>query len=336
MLNIINHRIKFFSFSIFLLIVSLFFIFFGKINLGIDMTGGTQAEYTYNGNLNIEEINKKFENIKNIFNEKNDFIINSTSIYGITGEQKVGVVVGYDSHLSEEKLQEVKTEFREITNNFLLESNNTFEESSFVNIGKSFGDYIKKTAKYTLIIALFSIAIYILFAFGKVVNGVKSYVFALVTGVTLLHDILLSVGIYIIISNFYHEFQIDTYTITALLTILGYSINDTIVVFDRIRANLREFGGRGKSLEEIVSLSLNQTIVRSLFTSLTLVFVLITIFFFGPEALRGFILIMIFGTIFGTYSSIFIASPLLYSLTKNNKIEIYKEIKISDEDKIIV
>jgi preprotein translocase SecF subunit len=157
---------------------------------------------------------------------------------------------------------------------------------------------------------------------------------------TLFHDVLISTGLYIATSMFLPEFKIDTFFVTALLTILGYSINDTIVVFDRIRSNLIKYAGKkgkdGKELNEIVDLSITQTIVRSIYTSATLLFVLLTIFFFGPETIKGFVLVMIFGTIVGTYSSVFIASPLLYLANKDKKLTIYKKQVVNPEDKIVV
>lgn len=336
MLNIIENRLKYFIFSWIIILLSLWVLFFGKLNLWIDMTWWTQSEYSFDWDINLEEINKNIEDLSLSFNENNDNIINSTSAYRITWEDKIGVVIWFDSHLDEKTLEKVKTTFKDEVTKVLENSNNTFVLNNYTNIWKSFWDYIQKTAKVTLILALVSISVYIMFAFNQVVNGISSYVFAFVTWVTLFHDVIISIWLYVFTSMYFPEFKLDTYTVTALLTILWYSINDTIVVFDRIRANLRQFWGRNKSLKDIVEISLKETITRSLFTSLTVVFVLIAIFFVGPESLKWFILIMIYGTIFGTYSSIFIASPMLYALTKNNKIEVYKKVIVKDEDKIVV
>jgi preprotein translocase SecF subunit len=148
---------------------------------------------------------------------------------------------------------------------------------------------------------------------------------------------LVAFGLYIFVSLFYKEFQIDTFTITALLTILGYSINDTIIVFDRVRTNLKKSIGKNKKkLAEIIDDSVNQTILRSIYTSLTLFLVLVAIFFFGPTAIKGFILVMIFGTIVGTYSSIFIAAPMLYDINKNKDLKPIEEKVYNPDDKIVV
>jgi preprotein translocase SecF subunit len=110
--------------------------------------------------------------------------------------------------------------------------------------------------------------------------------FALITVITLFHDVFISSGLYIMTSNFLPEFKIDTYFITALLTTLGYSINDTIVVLDRIRTNLRAFGGRTKKLDEIVNMSVSETLTRSIYTSLTVIFVLVAILILGPVTIK--------------------------------------------------
>ena len=163
-------------------------------------------------------------------------------------------------------------------------------ETKYTNIWKSFWDYIRNTAIVTLIIAIVSISIYIAWAFSWVVVWVNILSFSVITIITLFHDILIASWLYILVSIFLPEFKIDTFFVTALLTILGYSINDTIVVFDRIRANLKNIWK--KKLEELIDFSVNETITRSLYTSLTLLFVLFTIFFFWPESLRWFTLVL--------------------------------------------
>lgn len=143
----------------------------------------------------------------------------------------------------------------------------------------------------------------------------SSWPFAVVTGVSLLHDVIVAFGLYVLTSIFFPEFKIDTFFLTAMLTVLGYSINDTIVVMDRIRSNLEESGSKKVSFSRIIDKSIHDTMRRSIFTSLTVIIVLIAIFVFGPESLRGFTLALIFGGIVGTYSSICIASPLLIDIT---------------------
>jgi preprotein translocase SecF subunit len=142
-----------------------------------------------------------------------------------------------------------------------------------------------------------------------------SWPFAVVTGVSLFHDVIVSFGLYALTSLFFPEFKIDTFFITAMLTILGYSISDTIVVMDRIRTNLHEGIGKKMRLAELIDHSIHETLRRSLFTPLTILIVLFALFFWGPTSIQGFTLALIYGTIVGTYSSICIASPLLLDIT---------------------
>lgn len=333
-----------------LVLISIFFLFFGKLNLGIDMTGGISMEYSYENEVNTTEVQEELSKIANEINVEQR-IINDTSVYWITWEKALSVVVGFynntTSGMSETEKREAnivlewhKENIRDKTLKVLEKQDWSIIESKYINIWKSFWDYIKNTAILTLSIAIVAIAIYVMYAFAWSANGINVLSFAIITIITLFHDVIISTGLYIVTSMYFPEFQIDTFFITALLTILWYSINDTIVVFDRIRSNLKEFAGKkgkaGKELYEIVNISIKETITRSIYTSVTLLFVLLTIFFFGPESISGFILVMIFGTIIGTYSSIFIASPLLYMANKNKKISIYKKIEISPEDKIVV
>jgi preprotein translocase subunit SecF len=349
-MDILKNSKTYVALSSVLVLISIFFLFFGKLNLGIDMTWGISMEYSYENEVKITEIQDELSKVATEIN-LNEQIINDTSVYGITGEKALSVVVGFynntTSSMSEAEKREAdvilewhKENIRAKTLEMLEKQDSSIIESKYINIWKSFWDYIKNTAILTLSIAIVAIAIYVMHAFAWSASGINVISFALITIVTLFHDVIISTGLYIVTSMYFLEFQIDTFFITALLTILWYSINDTIVVFDRIRSNLKEFawkkGKEWKELYEIVNISIGETVVRSIYTSMTLLFVLITIFFFGPESISGFILVMIFGTLIGTYSSIFIASPLLYMANKNKKLSIYKKVEISAEDKIVV
>lgn len=132
---------------------------------------------------------------------------------------------------------------------------------------------------------------------------------------TLLHDVIIASGIYIILGQFFPGLKIDTFFVTAILTILGYSINDTIVILDRIRGNYRDKRSHDKRTDkEIFESSIQVSLRRSIYTSLMLVIVLICMLIFGPEALKGFVTLMLLGATVGTYSSIAIAAPLLYDI----------------------
>ena len=339
-MKVLKNRSIYLSISAVLFIISLFFIFVPKLNLWIDMTGGTQAEYSYTQSLNIENIREVLTKESQSILLDNQEVINAVSVYKVSWENKVAVVVGFDNSIEEKELDALKISFRDKVLEVLQSNDETIIEESYTNIWKSFGDYIKNTAIITLLIAIVAITFYVTYSFSWVVSWISVLSFSLITIVTLFHDVIISTWAYIFASLYFPEFKIDTFFITALLTILGYSINDTIVIFDRIRWNLKQYGGKqwkaGKTLEEIIDLSVGETIKRSIYTSLTILFVLITIFLFGPETIKGFILVMIFWTIVGTYSSIFIASPILYIVNKNKTISVYKKLNIKPEDKIVV
>lgn len=138
-------------------------------------------------------------------------------------------------------IQEAKASFtKALTDKLSSEKSAKITQSRYVNIGESFGAYIKKSGYITLTLAIIMIAIYIAYAFRGSIPGMASWPFAVVTGVSLIHDIIVAFGLYVTTSFFFPEFKIDTFFLTAMLTILGYSINDTIVVMDRIRSNLHE------------------------------------------------------------------------------------------------
>lgn len=238
-------------------------------------------------------------------------------MYRITGENKFVVEAGFSrlDGMNDQAFDAAKTKFRdEIASQLGTSSKATL--SRYINVGESFGDYIKKTAYLTLAMVILFISLYIAWAFRGSIEGFTSFSFGAVTAVSLFHDVIIAFGFYIITSHFLPEFKVDTFFITALLTVLGYSINDTIVVMDRIRSNLRLPAAKKQAFGDLIDNSINDTLTRSIFTSLTVVIVLFALFFFGPQAIKGFTLALIFGTFVGAYSSVCIAAPLLYDITK--------------------
>jgi preprotein translocase SecF subunit len=328
-LNAIKIRFISYIISWVLFLFSIFAIWFLPLNLWIDMTGWEKIEYSYTHELDLDKFKSEVKSFTEEFDKKNNWIINNTQSYKVAWENTVVVVAWFDEikNTKDISLEDLKKQYKdELTMKLWTE----FSEDNYTSIWKSFWDYIKNTAFLTLIVAIISIALYIAYAFNWHVAGISALSFATITIITLFHDVFISSGLYIITSSILPEFQIDTFFITALLTILWYSINDTIVVLDRIRANLKVYGGRGKSLEVIINDSVNETITRSIYTSLTVLAVLLSILFFGPETVKGFVLVMVFGTIVWTFSSIFIASPILFELNKNKILKKYEEPK--DED----
>lgn len=181
-------------------------------------------------------------------------------------------------------------------------------ELQFTSIGPIIGKELRSQAFVQLTLVSLGIILYIAYAFRKVSKPVSSWRFGLAAIVALLHDLFILIGAFSLLGHF-KGIEVDSLFVTAVLTVLGFSVHDTIVVFDRIRENLRVRAG--SSLSEIINSSINQTLVRSINTSLTVIFVLLALFLFGGDTIHNFVLALLIGIVAGTYSSIFIASPIL-------------------------
>lgn len=193
-------------------------------------------------------------------------------------------------------------------------------EQQFTSIGPIIGKELRTQAFLQLALVSLGIILYIAYAFRRVSKPVSSWRFGIAAIIALIHDLFLVVGVFSLLGHF-KGVEIDSLFVTALLTVLGFSVHDTIVVFDRIRENLRVRAGQ--TLPEIINNSINQTLVRSINTSLTVIFVLLSLFLFGGDTIHNFVLALLIGIIAGTYSSIFIASPILivwhnWDLRKNS------------------
>lgn len=188
-------------------------------------------------------------------------------------------------------------------------------EHRFESVGPTVGDELRKKAVWSISLVLLGIALYVAYAFRKVSRPVASWKYGLVTLIVgLLHDVLLPVAAFALLSKYAHA-EINSSFVAAILTVLGFSVHDTIVVFDRIRENLLRSGG---NFEEIVERSVNETLSRSINTSLTVIFPLVAIFLWGGESLQAFAFTLVIGILAGVYSSIFLASPLLVLMQKKS------------------
>lgn len=295
---IIKHRKIWYVISGLLVLTSVFSIFYFGFKLGIDFTGGSLLE--------IEYLNNRPEN--SIIQEKI-----SRLNFGNVSIQPIG-----DRALLI-RLKDLSEEEHQASLNSLSELGE-FKEARFDSIGPIIGKELQKKSWIAISLVLVMIILYIAFAFRKVSGGlsgigkgVSSFKYGLVAVIALVHDVVISTGVFTVLGK-YFGVEIDILFVTALLTILGFSVHDTIVVFDRVRENLRK--GIGNDFENTVSASVNQTIIRSINTSLTVLLVLLALFFFGGETTKYFSLILIVGIIVGTYSSIFLASPLLVTIYK--------------------
>ncbi len=212
-------------------------------------------------------------------------------------------VIGEEEH--QELLGAFKEKFGAVT------------EEKFDSIGPVIGAELQKKSFMALILVLIGIAVYVAFAFRKVSYPVESWKYGVVTLISLAHDVLLPIGIFAVLGKFLNV-EVGSAFVAAILTVLGYSVNDTIVVFDRVRENLLHKSGDEK-FEDLVNRSVNETMARSINTTFTTLLALVAVFFFGGESLKMFALALIIGVTAGAYSSIFIASPLLVTWFKHGQ-----------------
>jgi preprotein translocase subunit SecF len=294
---IVKYRKVFFIFSSILIIGSLFSLFLWKLNFGIDFSGGTLLEVNFVGGVLPSN-----DQIKNALSEAGvkDVVVQPTS--------ENGVILRFET-IDDVAHQKIVSAL-----SALAQGDQKLEEKSFESIGPAIGQELKKRAVYATLATLIGILFFISFAFRKVSKPVSSFEYAMAAILALFHDTIITLGIFSFLGKF-AGYTVDLPFVAAILTVLGYSVNDTIVVFDRIRENLIKH--IGNNFEDTVGISIKQTFVRSLATSATVFIALLTIYFFGGESTKNFSLALIVGIFFGTYSSIFIASTLLVSWYKN-------------------
>lgn len=298
---IVRHRKIFFVLTAILVIFSIGSMVVRGFNFGIDFTGGSILEVSYTDSRpDLEAAKAKLDQLS---------------------------LGGYSLRPSGEKGFTLRT--KEITsdvkNKVLValsaDAKTLPHEDRFNTIGPTVGGELRNKAYVAIAVTILGIVFFITFAFRKVSRPVQSWKYGLATIVALVHDIVISAGIFIFLTT-YIGAELDLLFMTALLAILGYSVHDTIVVFDRVRENLQinaETNNRKEPFEEVVGRSVTQTMGRSINTSLTLVIVLVALYFLGGHSTQDFALLLTVGVIVGTYSSIFIASPLLVVFEKMGK-----------------
>lgn len=297
-INIIGHKKIFLSISGILVITAIIFIILFGFKQGIDLVGGSFLKFYF------KDAKPEIKDLEEIFIKT----LNNSNLRIIYDNQNNYYFVRMPN-LTNEEYQKV--------NNEVKQKFPSYEELSFQSIGPSVGYAMRQKALMAIFGVLIAISLYIAFAFRKVYIPVSSWKYGLVTLITLFHDVLIPAGLLALLGKL-KGIEIDTNFIVALLVVMGFSVHDTIVVFDRIRENLLILRNKF-NFEEIVNHSVNQTLARSINTSLTLILVLIVLYFWGPITLKYFILTLLVGVTVGTYSSIFVASPLLVIWQKNNK-----------------
>lgn len=289
--NFTKYSIAYYIISGILVIATIVSLFMFGLKFGIEFAGGSNMEVQFSGNRPSNEA---------IQSATKSLALGQITIQPTGDKGAILEFKGVD----------------EATHQQILTAINTLSpatEKSFQYIGPSVGQDLRNKTELAIVLALVAITIYIAFAFRKVSRPVSSWKYGITSLVALFHDVLIPIGVFSVLGKFYNV-EITIPIIAALLTILGFSVHDTIVIFDRIRENILR-RGMGQ-FEDTVNWSLTQTLGRSISTVITVEFVLIALYFLGGETLKYFALALIIGITSGAYSSIFIASPLLVTWYK--------------------
>jgi preprotein translocase subunit SecF len=273
--------------SLILVILSLMLLSFKGLNYGIDFKGGTLIELRSSDN-NI--------NVSNLRDNLNQMDLGDVSVKKFGNDQ--------DYLIKFENKNDSKNIIEEIRSNLDKSFGNNFDFRRVENVGPKVSAELLKSGVIAISVSLALMLIYIWIRF--------EWQFSLGAIIALFHDVIITLGLFSLLS-----LEINLSIIAAILTIVGYSMNDTVVIFDRVRENLRKYSDI--KIFELTNISINETLSRTLITSITTLLALFSIFFFGGEILKGFSLAMIFGVIFGTYSSIYIANTVLVRLNVSQK-----------------
>ena len=272
--------------SISLVIISLFLLSFKGLNFGIDFKGGTLIE--------LRSSDKKI-NISSLRDNLTQMNLGDVSVKNFGNE---------NDYLIKFENNENKNIIEEIKSNLDKSFGNQFEFRRVENVGPKVSSELLRSGMIAITVALVLMLIYIWIRF--------EWQFSLGAILALFHDVIVTLGLFSLLG-----LEINLSIVAAVLTIVGYSMNDTVVIFDRVRENLRKYSDI--KIYELTNISINETLSRTLITSITTLLALLSIFFFGGEILKGFSLAMIFGVIFGTYSSIYIANTVLGRLKVSQK-----------------
>jgi preprotein translocase subunit SecF len=285
-MNLMKYKIWYLVFSAVVLIPGIFFLVVYGLRLSIDFTGGSDFNYEYNQTLNEQDLRSVFSSngidVERIVIANNTVNIRTKPVES----SKIDTIKGAIS----QKFGSPK----------LL---------SFETVGPSIGSETTKNAFVALFWASLGILLYIAYAFRNIPKPYSSFRFGVSAIVAMLHDAFVVLGIFAILSHFL-KIEIDSLFITAILTVIGFSVHDTIVVFDRIRENLNKLPNSW-SFESVVNFSVVETLNRSIATSLTVIMTLLSLYLLGGQSIKEFVLAMLIGIVSGTYSSIFNASPIL-------------------------
>ena len=299
MLNIVGHKKIWFILSGTLIVLAVVIMLFFGFKQSAEFKGGTLWEFTAAAD------HPSLSDMQNIF--ANNLGISGAEVSLDPSSQTF--IIRFDS-IDEATHQKIE--------NAIKTQLPSFSELSFESVGPSVGASLRQKSIIALILVILGISLYIAYAFRKASRPVSSWKYGFVTLFTLFHDVVIPAGVLALLGHL-QGIEIDSNAVVALLVVMGFSVHDTIVVFDRIRENLLLDRGR-KSFDTVVNESVNQTMARSINTSLTLILVLLALYFAGPANLHLFVVILLVGVTTGIYSSIFIASPILtLTVPKENK-----------------
>ncbi len=287
-MNIIGKKNIYFLISFLIIIPGILAVIFYGLNLSIDFTGGSRITMSFGQPVNDKAVN----------------LVKSEM-----SAQKIKIsTIERSNNLLFVRTQPIDQSQNSKLVNSLKKDFANFKEEEFETIGPSVGAETTRNAVQGVILASFLIVLYITYSFRKVPKPASSFRFGVCAVAALVHDVFVVVGIFAILGHFFGV-EIDSLFVTAVLTVIGFSVHDTIVVFDRIRENLKR--NPSHAFGQVVNDSILQTLDRSLNTSLTVVLVLLAVLLFGGETIRWFIVALLVGIVSGTYSSVFNASPLL-------------------------
>lgn len=294
---IVKHRIFFFLFTGTLTLAAIAALFVWTPAFSIDFTGGSLVEVTYQDARPATNI---------IENDIAPLALGEASVRE-SGDAGIVIRTHALSPEAHDALLAALTEGGKLS----------ITETRFTSIGPSLGNELAAKAKYALFAVIAAIVLYIAWAFRKVSKPVSSWVYGVTVIAILVHDLLVPAGFYVVYAHLTGA-QIDTLFVVALLAILGYSVNDTIVIFDRVREHLakNQKVGQKQLFSEVVGRSITETLGRSINTSLTVVLALVALALFGSSVTLSFSLVLLAGVVAGTYSSILLAAPLLVPLAK--------------------
>lgn len=292
-MGVVRNRKIFYVISAVLFALSIASLSVWGLNMGVDFKGGSIMEVKYESNR--PELNVLLETLKPL------------SIPGLSARS-----AGADGFILRAGEIDESTHQNILTT--LGAKGERVEEKLFSSVGPILGKEALLKSIWAIVFVLIAIVLFIAFAFRKVSQPVSSWKYGVIAVIALFHDVLIPTGIFSALGHI-EGFEIDTLFVTAILVVLGFSVHDTIVVFDRVRENLRlDYKGAKSDFEAIVGKSVSQTFVRSINTSLTTLLALVVLYFIGPSTTQMFSLVLLIGISIGTYSSIFIASPLLVTV----------------------